>query len=144
MTTTPTDFPQLGQNQTLVLAGLRRGTNVTDWASPQLLGRLRTLGLITGTGTDLALTEAGAAVALVATEHVLVLSRRQLGRGALAGSGMRYGSNGACTCRDWKDFSNESGRTGQRHVANAHHRHQSSHYAAALDTVREQRAAATQ
>lgn len=137
---TTTDFPQLTENQTLVLTALHRGDKVSDWASIQLVGRLRSLGLLVGRGPEIALTEKGAAVALVVTEHALFLSRRPLGRGAVAGSGMRYGSNGKCSCRDWETFSNESGRVGQSYVASAHNRHQAEHYPAALGTVCEQQA----
>lgn len=146
MNTTPTaaDFPKLSESQNLVLGALHRGDQVGSWVTAPLLGRLRNLGLLTGTGREITLTETGAAVALVAAEHILTLSRRQLGRGALAGSGMTYGSNGRCSCGSWTSFSNERGRTGQRYVTNDHHRHQASHYAAALATVREQRAAAAQ
>lgn len=53
-------------------------------------------------------------------KHILTTSRFQLGRGALAGSGMTYGTSARCSCGDWKDRVNCAPSQGGSKTMKAH------------------------
>lgn len=117
------DFLPLGDQADDALRAVHRLDGI-GWASKALLGRLRNLGLIEVREDLWRTTELGAAVATACIEHDLRTSRRQLGRGAVRGSGMRYGVNGKCSGCDWTGYSNESIREGgERDVRAAHAEH---------------------
>lgn len=94
-----------------------------DWATRQMLGRMRNLGLITASARGYHLTSLGHAVRRVGSEHRLETGRKQLGRGMLAGSGMRYGITARCSCREWTGSRNESGQKALRAIVKSHATH---------------------
>jgi hypothetical protein len=124
--TTDLSFLPLGETQELVLEVLRDQSTV-DWASKPVTGRLRNLGLIerpAGSETEWALTELGRTVIEALTSHRLRLGRKPLGRGALSGSGMRYGVRARCMCGEWETTTNEGAREGgAKLMRDAHARH---------------------
>lgn len=129
--TTTTNFLPLSDDQALVLRALRDGDDVT-WASGNLLGRLRNLGLIVlgftpeeitselmvdpSAHPGKSLTPLGRKLADVLTEHHVETTRKPLGRATIAGSAMRYGMKARCRGCSWKWETNESGADGKRRV----------------------------
>lgn len=119
-------FLPLSEDQALVLEVLHDRATL-DWASKQLTGRLRNLGLIerrAGSETEWALTELGRAVVEASMAHQLRLGRKPLGGGAIFGSGMRYGVSARCSCLDWAASSNEARNAGgEREMRRQHAAH---------------------
>lgn len=61
--------------------------------------------------------------------HRLSISRTHLGRGAIKGSEMHYGTVGRCSCGDWRHQVNRApSKGGRSHVTNLH----ATHLAAAI------------
>lgn len=116
-------FNGLSESARMALTEVAKGEPVW-WAGKVVRGRLRNLGLIVEDTAGYDVTELGATVATILAEHRLTTSRRPLGRGAVAGSGMRYGINGKCSCREWEGYSNEAATAGgDRDVRSYHARH---------------------
>jgi hypothetical protein len=113
----------LGETQTVLLDSLRNGYGIS-WASAGLRGRLRNLGLITAAGdAGWRLTSLGNDVTILRARHSLRTRSRALGRGALRGSGMRYGVDASCSCHGWSWKTNESGPSARKCATRAHVQH---------------------
>lgn len=117
-----TSFLPLSDDQDLLLGSVAQGRS-GDWASKPLIGRMRNLGLLDTTGEKPVLTADGKRIYEVTQAHRLETWRKQLGCGALKGSGMRYGVKARCSCGDWRNETNEGGADGKRRMRAAHVRH---------------------
>lgn len=96
---------------------------VVSWASKQILGRLRNLGLIEEIGTGYRTTSLGSRVRTVGEAHLLKTGRKRLGRATFAGSRVLYGVIASCSCGDWRDSFTELGRPAVRMMEESHAKH---------------------
>lgn len=123
------NFLPLTPNQELALGALARGEK-PEWLTGQLTGPLRRFGLVSDAN---AVTQLGNVALRTVQSHRLITGRKQLGRGAVKGSGMTYGTTASCTCGAWKSSVNQAAsRGGTKVMRTQHASHVASHVEAEL------------